>query len=110
MSFRKPVQCVHIYLCLYNIITTLYAILADSQDYVASTVSSTLSPANRNVTVLVPILSDNQLEMMESFFTNLVANNLPSSVTLDPSSATVNIVDDDRKIYSFLPLPVLGVE
>ena len=60
--------------------------------------SSTLSPANRNVTIFVPILGDNQLEMMESFFANLVADNLPTSVTLDPSSATVNIVDDDRKI------------
>ena len=91
----KAAVCVSVF---ERVVTILYLILSDSQDYVASTVSSTLSPANRNVTIFVPILGDNQLERMENFFANLVASNLPSSVTLDPSSATINIMDDDRKI------------
>ena len=51
-------------------------------------------------TVDVPIVIDTTLESLEQFFANLVLVTTPLNVAVDPSMATVEIVDDDSKEFS----------
>ena len=52
---------------------------------------------NERVLVDVPIENDTTVENLEQFFANLVLLTTPLNVTVEPSRATILIVDEDGK-------------
>ena len=55
----------------------------------------TFNSRNTTQTVMIPILGDNVVESTESFTVSLTSAD--SAVTLNPSTTTVTIRDDDSK-------------
>ena len=55
----------------------------------------TFNAGSTNQTVMIPILGDTVLESTESFTVSLTSGD--SAVTLNPSTTTVTIQDDDSK-------------
>ena len=68
-------------------------------DYTSGPYTVTFLPGQTTATFDVPIIDDNILEGNENFILTIDSSSLPSDVTVgSPGQATVNIVDDDRKL------------
>ena len=66
-----------------------------SSDYTTVSMDLTFNSRNTTQTVMIPILGDNVVESTESFTVSLTSAD--SAVTLNPSTTTVTIQDDDSK-------------
>ena len=67
-------------------------------DYDSGPYSVTIVAGDTSASVSVPINDDNILENVEDFMVTIMAGPLPDGVTRgNPGSATVNILDNDRK-------------
>ena len=55
-----------------------------------------------SLTILVPIIDDNRLEIDETFVGRLVLQGVNDLVTIDPEETTVTIVDNDSKMMSLI--------
>ena len=69
-------------------------------DYTTVTMDLTFNSGNTNQTVMIPIVGDNVVESTESFTVSLTSAD--STVTLNPSTTTVTIQDDDGKFLKGL--------
>ena len=71
-------------------------ISTDGQDYQSiATVNLMFSSVNRQIVTGISILDDNFHELPEDFFANLSLVTTRPNVIVDPSMATVNILDED---------------
>ena len=52
---------------------------------------------NEEISIDILIVNDTTLENLEQFFANLVLSTTPLNVTVEPSRATISIVDEDGK-------------
>ena len=64
-----------------------------SSDYTTVSMDLTFNSGTTNQTVMIPITGDNVVESTESFTMSLTTAD--SAVTLNPSTTTVTIRDDD---------------
>ena len=64
-------------------------------DYTSVFMDLTFNSGTTNQTVMIPIVGDNVVESTESFTMSLTSAD--SAVTLNPSTTTVTIQDDDSK-------------
>ena len=62
-------------------------------DYTSVSMDLTFNSGTTNQTVMIPIVGDNVVESTESFTVSLTTGD--SAVTLNPSTTTVTIQDDD---------------
>ena len=61
----------------------------------------TFEPSETDISVMVSIVSDDQLEFTESFF-GLLSNAIGGNVIIVSPNATIDIFDDDRKFTVML--------
>ena len=66
-----------------------------SSDYTTVSMDLTFNSGTTTQTVMIPILGDNVVESTESFTVSLTSAD--SAITLNPSTTTVTIQDDDSK-------------
>ena len=66
-----------------------------SSDYTSVSMDLTFNSGTTTQTVMIPIVGDNVVESTESFTVSLTSAD--SAVTLNPSTTTVTIQDDDSK-------------
>ena len=65
----------------------------------------TSDPSTHRQCFNVTIIDDNDLEDTEYFSLNLTLSGEPSIlVVVTPEDSTVEVTDDDRKIYKILPI------
>ena len=64
-----------------------------SSDYTSVSMDLTFNSGTTTQTVMIPIIGDNVVESTESFTVSLTSAD--SAVTLNPSTTTVTILDDD---------------
>ena len=74
------------------------------EDYTSKNSMLTLSAADTEATIMVPITDDMDSESPERFFVDLQPlSSLPDEVTLDQLNATVTIIDNDGAVIGFRP-------
>ena len=66
-----------------------------SSDYTTVSIDLTFNSGTTTQTVMIPIIGDNVVESTESFTVSLTSAD--SAVTLNPSTTTVTIQNDDSK-------------
>ena len=71
-----------------------------SSDYMTVSMELTFNSGNTSQTVMIPIVGGNVVESTESFTVSLTSAD--SAVTLNPSTTTVTIQDDDGKFLKRL--------
>ena len=73
-------------------------VIGGGVDYDSGPYTVTFTAGQTSASVSVPINDDNMLENVEDFMVTIMTGLLPDGVTRgDPGSATVNILDNDRK-------------
>ena len=71
-----------------------------SSDYTTVSVDLTFNSGTTTHTVMIPIIGDNVVESTESFTVSLTSAD--SAVTLNPSTTTVTVQDDDDSKFWYM--------
>ena len=86
----------------YVVLHILPFIPPASSDYTTVSMDLTFNAGSTNQTVMIPITGDTVVESTESFTVSLTTGD--SAVTLNPSTTTITIEDDDSKCGTYMRL------
>ena len=73
----------------------------DGEDFITPETHQFTLNSSQSIWISVPLINDNIFELSESFIVHLTSN-VSSGVSLNQSSATVTVLDDDGKSLDYL--------